>query len=100
MAISRSNTMLIKIYTSIRYTSTNINRATYVLTIIIKLVTSIFGFITYKEDPYDQFRSSFESRIPDDRLERDQDGKYVDPVIAAKWKKLCNERREEVMAKW
>lgn len=60
-----------------------------------KLTIVISEFVTYSEDPHEECRPSFESRIPAERLERDDDGGYLDPVIAARWKKLSVDRQKK-----
>lgn len=66
------------------------------LKMLKKLTIVISEFVADSEDPYEEFRTSFESRIPVERLARDNDGKYLDPVIAARWKKLSIDRSEVI----
>lgn len=77
-----------------RSISTTLLNVPDMLPIIKKIVTGVIDFFTDEEDPYDQLRPSFEARIPTQRLQRDKDGQYVDPVIAAKWEKLHKDRGE------
>nr|WP_314566392.1 hypothetical protein [uncultured Pseudomonas sp.] len=66
------------------------------LKMLKKLTIVISEFVIYSEDPHEECRTPFESRIPVERLARDNDGKYLDPVIAARWKKLGIDRSEVI----
>lgn len=64
------------------------------------MLSVVSSILPTKEDPYDQFRSEFESCLPADSLARDEDGNYLNPVTARKWSELCRARQDEVMAQW
>ena len=77
-----------------RSISTTLLNVPDMLPIIKKIVTGVVDFFTDEEDAYDLLRPCFEARLPKGRLQRDKDGQYLDPVIAAKWEKLHKDRGE------